>query len=63
MQNKRNSIEDGDDVKLLLAYMKKMQNTAKVGILVNDEIALSTKGAVGRKRIDVSIRKVIYITS
>ena len=36
-----------------------MQNIAEVGILTSDEMASSTKNAVGRKGVDVSIGKVI----
>ena len=63
MQSQRNNIEDDDDIKLLLAHIKKVQNTAEVETLASDEIALSTKGAVGRQGVDVSVRKVICTTS
>ena len=64
LQSQHNSIEkDDDNVKILLAHLKKMQNIAKVGILVSDGMVPSTKGVVDRKKVDVSIRKVIYIIS
>ena len=36
-----------------------MLNTAKIGTLASNGTAPSTKGVVGRKEVDVSIRKVI----
>lgn len=39
-----------------------MQNTAEVEILATDKMVPSTKTAVGRKRLDMSIPKVSYIT-
>ena len=62
MQSQRNGIEDNDDVKLLSAQIKKVENTAEVGTLASDETAPSTKGAVGRKGVDVSVGKVICTT-
>ena len=62
MQSQRNGIEDDDDVKLPLAHIKKVQNTAEVRISASNETAPSTKGAVGRKGLDVSIGKVICTT-
>ena len=62
LQSQHNSIEDDDNVKLLLAYIKKVQNTTGVGTLAIDETAPSTKGVVGRKEVDISVRKVIYTT-
>ena len=63
MQSQRNGIkEDDDDVKLPSAHIKKMQNTAEFGILARDRTAPSTKSAVDRKKVDISIRKVICIT-
>lgn len=61
MQSQRIGIEDDDDVKLSLTYIKKFQNNAEVRILVSNETVSSTKGVVRRKKINVSIRKVIYI--
>ena len=64
LQSQCNNIEKyDDDVKLLSTYIKKMQNTAEVETLASNGTAPSTKGAVGKKVIDISIRKVIYITS
>ena len=61
LQSQCNGIKkDDNDVKLPLAHIKKMQNTAEVRALASDGIASSTKGAVGRKINDISIRKVIY---
>lgn len=45
-----------------MAYIKKLENTVEVGILVNNETVSSTKDVVGRKKVDVSIKKVICIT-
>ena len=59
MQSQRNGIEDNNNVELLSANIKKMQNTVEVGTLASDETASLTKGAMGRKRVDVSIGKVI----
>ena len=62
MQSQRNGIEkDNDNVKFLSAQIKKMQNIAEVGTLVSDGTVPSTKGIVDRKKVDVSITKVIYI--
>ena len=36
---------------------------AEIRILVNNKIALSIKNIVGRKKVDISIKKVIYIIS
>lgn len=41
--------------------MKKQQNTSEIEIFASNETALSTKDAVDRRKIDVSIRKVTYI--
>ena len=54
--------ENDNDVKLLLAHIKKMQNTAEVRTLASDGTAQSTKNTVGEKGVDVSIRKVICTT-
>ena len=62
MQSQRNGIEDDDDVELPSAHIKKVQNTTEVGTSASDETAPSTKGAVGRKRVDVSVGKVICTT-
>ena len=40
-----------------------MQNIAKVGTLASNEMAPSTKNIVGKKRVDISVRKVICTTS
>ncbi len=52
MQSQCNGIEDDDDVELLLAHIREMQNTADVGTKV------STEAAVGR-RFDVSDRNEV----
>ena len=62
MQSWCNGIEDNDNVEFSSAYIKKMQYTTEVETLASNEMALSTKGKVGRKRVDVSIRKVIGTT-
>ena len=61
MQSQRNDTEDDDDVKLPLAYIKKVQNTTEVKTLASNETVPSTKSVVGRKRVDVSDEKVICI--
>ena len=63
MQNQHNGIENDDDVEFLLAHIKKVQNIAKVETLVSDKIAPLIKGKVGKKGVDVSIRKVICTSS
>lgn len=62
MQSQRNGIKDDDDVELPSAHIKKVQHTAEVGASASDETAPSTKGAVGRKGVDVSVGKVICTT-
>ncbi len=52
MQSQGNGIEDDDDVQLLLAHIREMQNIADVGTKA------STKAAVGR-RLDVSERNEV----
>ena len=62
LQSYHNDIEkDDDDVKFPLVHMKKMQNTAKVRTSPSNRTAPLTKGVVGRKRVDVSVKKVICI--
>lgn len=61
MQSQYNSIKDDDDVEHALTYIKKMQNTAKFGILSIDKMTLLTKVMVSRKYLDISIRKVRLI--
>ena len=63
MQSQHNRIEkNDDDIELPLAHIRKMQNTAQVGTLASDGTSSSTKGAVGRKRVDVGIKRLIYTT-
>lgn len=38
-----------------------MQYTTKVEILTSNKMVQSIKGIVGRKRVDVSVKKGIYI--
>ena len=57
MQNQHNNIEDSDNIKFLLIYMRKIQNTAEVRILAINKIASSVKIAENRKKSDVSILK------
>lgn len=40
-------------------HIKKLQNTTEISILVSNKMVLSIKNAVGRKKLDISIRKVI----
>ena len=42
------SIKKNDDIKLSSAYIRKMQNTTDIGILV------STEAAVDRRKLDIS---------
>lgn len=57
-QSQRNGIKDSDNIELSSAYITKMQNTTKFGTLTINKTALSTKTAISRKRLDVSIGKV-----
>lgn len=63
LQSQCNNIEDDDDIKLLLTYIKKVQNIAEVGTLPSNKIAPSTKGVVDGKKVDINVRKWIYTTS
>lgn len=56
-------MKDDDDIKLSLVYNKKLQKTAEVSILASDKTALLTKDAIGRKKVILSIRKMIYTIS
>lgn len=49
MQSQRNAIKDNDDVKLLLARIRKMQNTVNIGIKT------STKDIIDKRKLDISI--------
>lgn len=51
LQSQRNGNENDDDIKFPLAYIRKIQNTANI------ETTISTKAAVGRRRLVVSIKK------
>lgn len=62
-ESKHNSIKDNDIVKFLLAYVKKMQNIAKVKILASNKTAPSTKAAIGRKGLNVNIENLYYTIS
>lgn len=59
LQTKQNGIKN-NDVKLLLAYIRKIQNTTEFRILASNKIALLTKAIVSKKKIDISIWKVSY---
>lgn len=63
MQSQRNSIKDGDNIESLLTHIKIMQITIEVEILASDEMALSTKSVISEKGVNISIRKVSYITN
>ena len=63
MQSQRNGMKDDNDIKLPLAYIQKLQNTAEVKALASNEMALTIKGVVRGKEIVVSIKKVICTTS
>lgn len=54
----RYSIEDDDNVKLPLAHIKKMQNTAEGETLAINKTVSSIKAIIGRRESDVSVRKV-----
>lgn len=62
MQNQYNRIENKDDVKLPLAYITRILNIAKFGTLASNETAPSTNVVVDRKRLDISIKKLHFIT-
>lgn len=55
------SIKDNDDIKFLLVYIRKMQNTINVEILAIDKMVLLTEIVVDRKESNVSIKKVSVI--
>ena len=59
MESQHNGIEDDDEVKLPLTHIKKVQITIEVGTLASNKTAASTKGALDRKGVDVSVGKVI----
>lgn len=61
LQSQCNNIKDNNNIKFSLAHIEKLQNIAEVGILASNKIALSTKNIVDRKKVDVNIRKKIYI--
>ena len=52
MQSQHNDIKDDDDIKLLLAYIRKIQNTTDVGIIVQ------TETVIGKRGLDIIIRMV-----
>ena len=59
MQNQCNYIiKDNDNVKFLLAYIKKMQNTTKVERLAINKTASLTKIVVGKKKLDINNKKI-----
>lgn len=53
MQSQCNGIKDDNDVKLLLAYIRKMQNTVNIGIKT------STKDVIDRRKLDISIKNKV----
>lgn len=52
------NINNDDDVKLLLAQIRKMQDITEVEALTINKTAPLTKVVVGEKRSDISIRKI-----
>lgn len=60
LQSQRNSIKNNDNVKLLLTHMKKLQNSIKIETSTNDKIVSLVKDIVDRKKVDVSIKLVIF---
>lgn len=54
-------MDDDNNNKYLLAYIRKIQNINNVKTLVIDEMVLLIKATVNRKRLDISGRKVSYI--
>lgn len=52
------SIKDNDDVKLSLAYIRKMKNTAKSETSAIDKTILSTKTIIDTGESDVNVRKI-----
>lgn len=55
LQSKRNDIKNNNDIELLSTHMRKIQNTAEIGIIA------STKAVVDRKRFNNRIKKVSCI--
>lgn len=49
LQSQHNNIDNNNDVEFLLAYIKKLQNTAEDRILASNKIVLLTKNIVDRK--------------
>lgn len=62
LQSQSNGIENNTNVKHPLAQIRKIKNTTAIRTLAIDETALLTNAMVNRKKLDVSIRKVSYIT-
>lgn len=54
----RYSIKNDDDVNFPLANIRKMKNTTKAKMSAIDIIVLLTKAAIGRRKLNVCIRKV-----
>lgn len=63
MQSQYNNIQNNDNIEFLLVYIKKLQNIAKFRILVIDEMTLLTKAIIGKKRLNISIKKISYAIS
>lgn len=59
MQNQYNGINDNNNIKFLLLYIRKIQNTI-FGILTIDKTALLIKTIANKKRLDINIRKINY---
>lgn len=55
------NIKDNDDIKFLLAYIRKMQNIVEVKVLVIDKIISLTKVTISEKKPDINIRKMWVI--
>lgn len=56
MQSLRSySIEDDNNVKLLLTHIRKIQNIAEVKVLEINKTTLSTKVVVYRKRPNINV--------
>lgn len=62
-ESQYNSIKNNNVVKFLLAHIKKMQNTTKVETLASNKTVLSSKAAIDKKELDISIENLSCIIS
>lgn len=52
------NIKNNNNIKLLLVYIKKTENLIKDEIFAIDKIILSTKVTIGKKKLNINIKKV-----